>query len=125
MVKVLCVLTSNEKGFYLPEIAHPYFRFIAAGFDVDICSIEGGLPTVTPASIDLNDIENKRFFETPAIKSLTENTKPLSAFNTADYDAIFFVGGYGVMWDFPDSPVNINWHEIFFDMQLKYFLGGY
>jgi putative intracellular protease/amidase len=42
MVKILAVLTSHEKGYYLPEIAHPYSRFIKAGFEVTICSIEGG-----------------------------------------------------------------------------------
>jgi len=106
MVKVLCVLTSHEKGFYLPEIAHPFFRFKKAGFDIKLCSINGGHPTLTPASIDLTDEENKAFYENKAIKSLTEDTLPLSSFSASDFDMVFFVGGFGTMWDFPNSSVS-------------------
>jgi putative intracellular protease/amidase len=106
MVKILCVLTSDEHGFYLPEIAHPFHRFKAAGFDVDICSIKGGKAPVSPQSIDLTDEENKNFYETESIWKLTENTATLSSYDASAYDGVFYVGGFGTMWDFPESPVN-------------------
>jgi len=109
--KVLMVLTNHAKiegtdkdtGYYLPEAAHPYTRFIKAGFEVHWASPSGGMTTLTPASIDLNDEENKAFYEDASIRSQTENTKPLSEFNGSDYDIVFFVGGFGTMWDFPLS----------------------
>ena len=60
------------QGWYLPEMAHPYFKFKAAGFQIDVCSVTGGSTTCTPASIDLSDAENKLFWETPETKALTE-----------------------------------------------------
>lgn len=49
----------------------------------------------------MEDAENKEFWETPEMKSLTENTKVLSSCDPNQYDLIFFVGGFGTMWDFP------------------------
>lgn len=104
------VLTShgecNEKktGWFLPELAHPYFRFVEAGYDIEIVSIQGGAPAVAPSSVDMNDEENKKFWETPETKALVENTKKLSECNAADYDCIFYVGGFGVMWDVAFDP---------------------
>ena len=89
--------TSISTGYYLPEAAHPYARFKKAGFMVDFGSPKGGMTTITPDSIDLNDEENKAFHDNADIRSLTENSKPLSDFNGADYDVVFFVGGFGVM----------------------------
>lgn len=65
--KVLMVLTNHAQiegtdittGYYLPEAAHPYSRFKRAGFDVLWASPNGGKTVITPASIDLNDEENR------------------------------------------------------------------
>jgi putative intracellular protease/amidase len=56
---------------------------------------------VTPDSLDMNDEENKLFWETPEYKGLTENTQVLSTCDPNAYDLVFFVGGFGVMFDFP------------------------
>lgn len=56
---------------------------------------------MTPASLDLSDHENKEFWENPELRALTENTKVLSEVDPSVYDLIFFVGGFGTMWDFP------------------------
>ena len=74
-----------------------------AGFDVTMASINGGACPVSESSLDLTDEENKAFWENPDTKALTETTKVLSECNAADYDLVFFVGGFGVMWDFPFS----------------------
>lgn len=56
---------------------------------------------MAPSSLDFNDEENKLFWETEAYKTLTENTKVLATCDAASYNLIFFVGGFGTMWDFP------------------------
>jgi len=110
---MLMVYTSNDKlgdtgdktGWYLPEAAHPYAAFKAAGFDITHASIKGGVAPLDKDSLDLTDAENKTFWEEPGEgKKLTETTVKLSDCKSADFDAIFFVGGFGTMWDFPDDP---------------------
>jgi putative intracellular protease/amidase len=51
--------------------------------------------------LDIKDEENKLFWETPEFKELTERTKVLSTCDPSSYDLVFFVGGFGTMWDFP------------------------
>eukprot|EP01038_Epipyxis_sp_PR26KG_P016336 gene16336-22256_t len=120
--RVLMVLTSTgiipgtdiPVGWYLPELAHPFFRFKSQGYSIEIASIAGGDTVVTPASLNMEDEENKLFWETEEFKNLTLNTKKLSDCNSDDYDILFFVGGFGTMWDFPfDSSVNRLGQEIY------------
>jgi len=108
MVKVLCVLTSDKAhGWYLPELAHPYSRFIKAGFEVTICSILGGSTTVSTPSLDLTDEENNHFWQNEATKSLVETTKPIDEYNGADFDVVFYVGGSNY------CPIyTLRYHEI-------------
>jgi len=109
--RVLMVLTNHgtiegtdkSTGWYLPEAAHPYARFHKAGYHIEFASIKGGACPVTPSSVDLNDQENREFWEGSG-KGFTENTKVLSTVKPLDYDLIFFVGGFGTMWDFPFDP---------------------
>ena len=108
--RVLMVYTSNDKlgetgektGWYLPEASHPYAVFKAAGYTITHASIKGGVAPLDESSLDLNDAENKAFWEGEG-KGLTETTVKLSDCKTEDFDAIFFVGGFGTMWDFPDD----------------------
>ena len=95
--------TEAVTGWYLPEMAHPFFKFKGAGFHVDVCSVNGGDTTCTPASIDLSDEQNKQFYETPELIALTKGTASLSSYDSSKYDCVFFVGGFGTMWDFPNS----------------------
>lgn len=109
---VLMVLTSHGKiegtdrttGYWLSELTHPYWTFINAGCNVDICSVKGGVAPVAPSSIDLSDNENKRFWDSPKLRQLTEKTLPLESFDGKNYKAVFYVGGFGTMWDFPFTP---------------------
>lgn len=120
--RVLMVLTNHSKiegtdiatGFFLPEAAHPYYRFKKAGFDIQFASPTGGSTTVAPSSINLEDAENKAFYEDPDIRAQTENTKPLAEFNGNDFDIVFYVGGFGTMWDFPlDENVQRLQREVY------------
>jgi putative intracellular protease/amidase len=108
--KVLMVLTNHAvsadgkaTGWYLPECAHPYFRFKKAGMDISFASIDGGNTTVSPSSLDMSDAENKLFWETEETKALTQGTKKLADFKGTEFDVVFFVGGFGVMFDFYDN----------------------
>lgn len=109
MKKVLIVLTSHDRlgdtgeptGFYLPEVSHPVAIFERAGFAVDYVSPKGGKAPMI--GIDLNDPLNKAFVEDETKMAQVNNTLAPSQVNPAAYDAIFFAGGHGTMWDFPDN----------------------
>lgn len=107
--KVLIVLTSHntlgntgkETGFYLPEVSHPYYVFINAGMAVDFVSPQGGKAPMT--GVDLQDPLNQALLDDPHIVTQLENTLNPTQINPAQYDAIFYAGGHGTMWDFPDN----------------------
>lgn len=119
--KVLMVLTSHgviegtetATGWYLPELAHPYFKFVEAGFAVTVCSIKGGDTTVAPSSLDMEDAENKKFWETAELKALTQGTAKLDDFKGSDFDCVYYVGGFGTMWDFFDASVDRVGREVY------------
>jgi putative intracellular protease/amidase len=108
--KVLLVLTSHdtlgdtnkETGFYLPEVTHPEAVFDRAGLEIEYVSPKGGKAPMT--GIDLEDPINKAFLENAEKVSKIENTLHPSQVNPSDYNAIFYAGGHGTMWDFPDNP---------------------
>jgi putative intracellular protease/amidase len=103
--RVLFVLTSHdtlgntgkETGFYLPEVTHPYEAFEQAGIEVEFVSPQGGKAPMI--GIDLQDPLNKAFLEDPAKLAKVENTLTPATIEPDHYDAIFFAGGHGTMWD--------------------------
>ena len=111
MKKILCVVTSNNvkgatgipTGFWLSELTHPLEKFTAAGFEFALASIKGGKPPIDKDSLDLNDAINKKFWDDKNFQAKLADTIKLDDANAADFDAIFFAGGHGVMWDFADS----------------------
>ncbi|MBR4643188.1 MAG: type 1 glutamine amidotransferase domain-containing protein [Selenomonadaceae bacterium] len=111
MKKILCVVTSNNvkgatgipTGFWLSELTHPLEKFSAAGFDYVLASIKGGKPPIDKDSLDFNDPINKKFWDDENFQRKLEKSLKLDDANSNDFDAIFFAGGHGVMWDFADS----------------------
>ena len=111
MKKILCVVTSNNvkgatgipTGFWLSELTHPMAKFEAAGYEPFLASIKGGKPPIDKDSLDFTDAVNKKFWDDANFQKKFENTLKLGEVNAKDYNAIFFAGGHGVMWDFPDS----------------------
>ena len=111
MKKILCVVTSNNvkgatgipTGFWLSELTHPLEKFVAAGVDYALASIKGGKPPIDKDSFDFNDATNKKFWDDENFQAKLNDTLKLDDVNSADFDAIFFAGGHGVMWDFADS----------------------
>jgi putative intracellular protease/amidase len=111
MQRVLFVLTSYDTlgetgqptGFYLAEVTHPYAVFEKAGIPVDFVSPKGGKAPMT--GVDLTDPLNKEFLDNPAKMAAVENTLTPEAIDPSKYNAIFYSGGHGTMWDFPHQPV--------------------
>jgi len=110
MKKILCVVTSNNvkgstgipTGFWLSELTHPLEKFSAAGIEFALASIKGGKPPIDGDSLDFNDPINKKFWDDADFQGKLTSTLKLSDVNSADFDAIFFACGHGVMWDFAD-----------------------
>jgi putative intracellular protease/amidase len=109
--RVLFVLTSHntlgntekETGFYLPEVTHPYAVFEQAGIEVEFVSPKGGKAPMI--GVDLEDPLNKAFLEDPAKVAQIETTLTPEAIDPTRYDAIFYAGGHGTMWDFPNNEL--------------------
>lgn len=107
---VLVVMTSHGRkgntgeptGFYLGEVAHPLAVFDAAGIAVEFASIQGGEPPVD--GLDLEDAINARYWRDPGFREAVRTTRKLDDVDPAQYSAVFFAGGHGAMWDFPQSP---------------------
>jgi len=106
---VLMVMTSHDKlgdtgkptGFFLGELTHPLEVFEKAGIPVEFASIRGGEPPVD--GLELDDPVNARYWNDKSFRAKLAATKKLSEVDAADYSAVFFVGGHGTMWDFPDD----------------------
>ena len=107
--RALFVLTSHDRkgdkpsGFFLPEAAHPHKVLSEAGYSIDFVSPKGGKAPLDPDGFDLKDPINAAFWNDPSLRGAIENTKKPSEVDVNDYAAIFYVGGHGTMWDFPDN----------------------
>jgi putative intracellular protease/amidase len=112
--RILMVLTSVDRvpgtsrptGYWAEELVVPCERFEAAGYEVVTCSPRGGIPPVDPASLDPKAVgeDASRRYSTflEKSKSLLQS-RPLRDVQPTAYDAIFVVGGHGVMWDLTES----------------------
>jgi putative intracellular protease/amidase len=108
-MKILMVLTSHDRlgntgrktGFWLEELAAPYFVFRDAGVNVTLASPKGGQPPLDPKSNEpqFQTDDTRRFeMDADAMKALA-STQKLSDIDQADYDSVFFPGGHGPLWD--------------------------
>jgi len=122
-MKILMVLTSHDKlgdtgkktGFWLEEFAAPYYTFFDAGAAVTVASPKGGEPPLDPKS-DTPDGQTEatqRFKKDRAAQAVLANTVKLADVRVDDYDAIFYPGGHGPMWDMPDNATSIALIEAF------------
>ena len=120
---ILIVLTSHAElgntgektGFWVEEFAAPYYAFIDAGIKVSIASALGGQPPIDPKS-ELEDFQTastKRYDADSEVQALMTNTTLLADVDAADYDAVFYPGGHGPLWDLTDNEVSIALIENF------------
>jgi putative intracellular protease/amidase len=122
-MKILMVMTSHDKlgntgkktGFWLEEFAAPYYTFLDAGAEVTLASPKGGEPPLDPKS-DTPDGQTEateRFKKDRAAQAVLASTVKLADVRAEDYDAIFYPGGHGPMWDMPDNATSIALIEAF------------
>ena len=94
--------TGQATGAYLPEIAHPYFVFEKAGYDVDFASVAGG--HVPLDGVEDMDATTLAFHDDAALMARLHASLRSADVKTERYQAIFFAGGHGAMWDLPRDP---------------------
>ena len=118
MSKVLMVLTSHDRlgntgrktGFWLEEFANPYYILKDAGLDLTLASPKGGQPPLDPKSDDpASETEaTRRFKGDPQAQKALAQTVKLSDVTPDDYDAVFYPGGHGPLWDLSEDRDSIK-----------------
>jgi len=124
MKKVLFVVTSHDKlgntgektGFWTEELAAPYYALADQGVAIDIATPLGGQPPIDPKSADPSSAteDTKRFDSDNLLLEKLKHTKKLSDVNQADYDAVFYPGGHGPLWDLTEDKSSIALIEAFY-----------
>lgn len=118
MMKILMVLTSHDQlgntgkktGFWLEEFAAPYYIFKDAGAQLVLASPAGGQPPLDPKSNeeDSQTDDTRRFVnDAPAVAALS-STRRLSQIVASEFDAVFYPGGHGPLWDLAEDPSSIG-----------------
>lgn len=117
-MKILVVLTSHDQlgdtghktGFWLEEFAAPYYVFKDANADVTLASPAGGQPPLDPKSDepDFQTEATQRFKEDDDAQAALASTLKLSEISPDDYDAIFYPGGHGPLWDLAENRTSID-----------------
>lgn len=124
-MEILIVLTSHallgntgeKTGFWIEEFATPYYYLVDNGANVTLASPDGGQPPIDPTSDKLeNQTEStKRFKNDVALQEKLSNTLKLSEISTKEYDAVFYPGGHGPLWDLAESEVSAKLIEGFYN----------
>ncbi len=122
-MKILMVLTSHDQlgdtgkktGFWLEEFAAPYYVFKDAGADITLASPKGGQPPLDPGS-DTEDTQTEateRFKSDADAQEVLASTKKLSTIDAAGFDAVFYPGGHGPLWDLAEDTDSTRLIETF------------
>lgn len=126
-MKILMVLTSHSKlgntgektGFWIEEFASPYYVLADAKAEITIASPKGGQPPVDPKS-ELKDAQTpstERFYKDFEVIDKVAHSLKLSDIKEADYDAVFYPGGHGPLWDLAIDKNSIQLIEAFYNHQ--------
>lgn len=124
MKKVLFVVTCHDQlgntgektGFWTEELAAPYYALLDQGVLIDIVTPKGGQPPIDPKSADPASAteDTKRFDADTVLLEKLKHTKKLSEVNQEDYDAVFYPGGHGPLWDLANDKNSIALIESFY-----------
>ncbi|EDQ02522.1 ThiJ/PfpI family protein [Shewanella benthica KT99] len=116
-MNILMVLTSHDKlgdtglktGFWLEEFAAPFYAFKDKGHAITLASPLGGQPPLDPKSdeVDFQTAATHRFAKDAESQALLANTQVLNTIKADDYDAVFYPGGHGPMWDLAEDKDSI------------------
>jgi putative intracellular protease/amidase len=122
-MKVLMVLTSHDElgttgrktGFWLEELAAPYYRFKDAGWEITLASPAGGRPPLDPKSNEPDSQTDltRRFEADAEAEEQLGSTVRLDTVKSADFDTVFYPGGHGPLWDLAEDPASIALIEEF------------
>lgn len=126
-MKILMVLTSHSElgntgektGFWLEEFAAPYYTFIDSGAEVVLASPKGGQPPLDPKS-ELADFQTElthRFQADTDAQAQLASTVKLDTVKQDDFDAVFYPGGHGPLWDLTNLNSSINLIESFYQAE--------
>lgn len=117
-MKVLIVLTSHDElggtgrktGFWLEELAAPYYRFGEAGAEITLASPKGGQPPLDPVSDEpaFQTDQTRRFKADPQAAAALASTVRLSSVSAGDFDAVFYPGGHGPLWDLAEDADSVR-----------------
>ena len=122
-MNILMVLTSHDQlgdtgqktGFWLEEFAAPYYALKDAGADIVVASPKGGQPPLDPKSdeADAQSEDTARFKADADAQKVLANTVKLDSVSETDFDAVFYPGGHGPLWDLAEDPTSIRLIEAF------------
>jgi putative intracellular protease/amidase len=122
--KVLFVLTSHDElgdtgektGFWIEEFATPYYYMVDNDVEITIASPMGGQPPIDPKSalVDYATESTKRFNGDKETQAKLAKSVKLETVNEADYDAVFYPGGHGPLWDLAEDKHSIALIEAFY-----------
>jgi len=123
-MKVLIVLTSHSElgntgektGFWIEEFAAPYYVLADAGVELVIASPAGGQPPIDPKSAlpGAQTAATQRFNQDPHLKNKLASSLRLNQVNQKDFDAVFYPGGHGPLWDLANDAISIALIENFY-----------
>jgi putative intracellular protease/amidase len=126
-MKILIVLTSHSElgstgkktGFWIEEFATPYYVLADAGAEITIASPKGGQPPVDPQSelADAQTPSTGRFYKDFDCIDKVAHSIKLDDVNIEEYDAVFYPGGHGLLWDLATDTTSINLIETFYNHQ--------
>ena len=122
-MNILMVLTSHDQlgdtgqktGFWLEEFAAPYYALKDAGADIVVASPKGGQPPLDPKSdeADAQSEDTARFKADADAQKVLAHTVKLDSVSETDFDAVFYPGGHGPLWDLAEDPTSIRLIEAF------------
>jgi putative intracellular protease/amidase len=122
-MRVLIVLTSHDKlgntgrksGFWLEELAAPYYVFKDAGAEITLASPKGGQPPLDPKSNEqsFQTDQTRRFEADPVANKQLAQTVRLDSVRQEDFDTVFYPGGHGPLWDIAEDRDSIKLIEAF------------
>ena len=123
-MKILMILTSHDQlgdtgkktGFWLEEFAAPYYVFKDAGAEIVLASPKGGQPPLDPTSDaeDAQTDDTRRFMKDPAAIDALAHTTRLAEVSAEGFDAVFYPGGHGPLWDLAEDTHSIQLIETMF-----------
>lgn len=122
-MNILFVLTSHDKlgdtgkktGFWIEEFANPYYTLLDKGANITLATPKGGAAPIDPSSDtpESSTKDTERFKRDAVAREKINNTLILSQIDPSDYDAVFYPGGHGPLWDLANDAASIKLIETF------------